>query len=110
MYTGCPQTGKQLLTSARPASPKIPTLFVHSLNGKIPQKVIIFSHLPTLSSPSSHSPSDLSPRTDFFIMLFRAAWARQAAPLRRQAFAPLARRSVTTDAASSHAENIPQVR
>jgi pyruvate dehydrogenase E1 component alpha subunit len=41
-------------------------------------------------------------------MLFRAAWARQAAPLRRQAFAPLARRSVTTDAASSHAENIPQ--
>ncbi|PLN84605.1 pyruvate dehydrogenase E1 component alpha subunit mitochondrial precursor [Aspergillus taichungensis] len=41
-------------------------------------------------------------------MLFRTAWARQAAPLRRQAFAPLARRSVTTDAASSHAENIPQ--
>ncbi|KAK1145408.1 alpha subunit of pyruvate dehydrogenase [Aspergillus melleus] len=41
-------------------------------------------------------------------MLFRAAWTRQAAPLRRQAFAPFARRSVTTDAASSHAENIPQ--
>ncbi|KAL4891710.1 dehydrogenase E1 component-domain-containing protein [Aspergillus ambiguus] len=41
-------------------------------------------------------------------MLFRAAWARQAAPLRRQAFAPIARRSVTTDAASAHAENIPQ--
>ncbi|KAL2863534.1 pyruvate dehydrogenase (acetyl-transferring) subunit E1 alpha [Aspergillus lucknowensis] len=41
-------------------------------------------------------------------MLFRTAWARQAAPLRRQAFAPLARRSVTTDAASSHAENIPE--
>ncbi|KAL5361018.1 dehydrogenase E1 component-domain-containing protein [Aspergillus floccosus] len=41
-------------------------------------------------------------------MLFRAAWARQAAPLRRQAFAPITRRSVTTDAASSHAENIPQ--
>ncbi|KAJ5693231.1 Pyruvate dehydrogenase E1 component subunit alpha [Penicillium macrosclerotiorum] len=40
-------------------------------------------------------------------MLFRTA-ARQAAPLRRQAFAPLTRRSVTTDAASSHAENIPQ--
>ena len=40
-------------------------------------------------------------------MLFRTA-ARQAAPLRRQ-FAPLARRSVTTDAASAHAENIPQV-
>lgn len=42
-------------------------------------------------------------------MLFRAAWTRQAAPLRRQAFAPFARRSVTTDAASAHAENIPQV-
>ncbi|EAW08037.1 pyruvate dehydrogenase (acetyl-transferring) subunit E1 alpha [Aspergillus clavatus NRRL 1] len=41
-------------------------------------------------------------------MLFRTAWSRQAAPLRRQAFAPLARRSVTTDAASSHAENVPQ--
>ncbi|EAU35539.1 pyruvate dehydrogenase E1 component alpha subunit, mitochondrial precursor [Aspergillus terreus NIH2624] len=41
-------------------------------------------------------------------MLFRSAWARQAAPLRRQAFAPITRRSVTTDAASSHAENIPQ--
>ncbi|KAE8349345.1 dehydrogenase E1 component-domain-containing protein [Aspergillus coremiiformis] len=41
-------------------------------------------------------------------MLFRTAWARQAAPLRRQAFAPIARRSVTTDAASSHAENVPQ--
>ncbi|RAH65950.1 pyruvate dehydrogenase (acetyl-transferring) subunit E1 alpha [Aspergillus aculeatinus CBS 121060] len=40
-------------------------------------------------------------------MLFRAA-ARQAAPLRRQAFAPVARRSVTTDAASAHAENVPQ--
>ncbi|RAL11398.1 pyruvate dehydrogenase (acetyl-transferring) subunit E1 alpha [Aspergillus homomorphus CBS 101889] len=40
-------------------------------------------------------------------MLFRAA-ARQAAPLRRQAFAPIARRSVTTDAASAHAENVPQ--
>ncbi|PYH42635.1 pyruvate dehydrogenase (acetyl-transferring) subunit E1 alpha [Aspergillus saccharolyticus JOP 1030-1] len=40
-------------------------------------------------------------------MLFRAA-ARQAAPLKRQAFAPLARRSVTTDAASAHAENIPK--
>lgn len=42
-------------------------------------------------------------------MLFRTAWARQALPLRRQAFTPLARRSVTTDAASAHAENIPQV-
>ncbi|KAB8228755.1 alpha subunit of pyruvate dehydrogenase [Aspergillus alliaceus] len=41
-------------------------------------------------------------------MLFRTAWARQAASLRRQTFAPLARRSVTTDAASSHAENVPQ--
>ncbi|KAL4918903.1 dehydrogenase E1 component-domain-containing protein [Aspergillus aurantiobrunneus] len=41
-------------------------------------------------------------------MLFRAAWARQAATLRRQAFAPLVRRTVTTDAASSHAENIPE--
>ena len=41
-------------------------------------------------------------------MLFRTA-ARQAAPLRRQAFAPITRRSVTTDAASAHAENIPQV-
>ncbi|PYI32328.1 hypothetical protein BP00DRAFT_445771 [Aspergillus indologenus CBS 114.80] len=40
-------------------------------------------------------------------MFFRAA-ARQAAPLRRQAFAPVARRSVTTDAASAHAENVPQ--
>ncbi|KAJ5619788.1 Pyruvate dehydrogenase E1 component subunit alpha [Penicillium lagena] len=40
-------------------------------------------------------------------MFFRSV-ARQAAPLRRSAFAPLARRSVTTDAASSHAENIPQ--
>ncbi|KAF7623373.1 hypothetical protein AFLA_000070, partial [Aspergillus flavus NRRL3357] len=39
---------------------------------------------------------------------FRTAWARQAAPLRRHAFTPLARRSVTTDAASSHAENVPQ--
>lgn len=43
-------------------------------------------------------------------MFFRAVWARQAAPLRRQAFAPLARRSVTTDAASSQAESsVPQV-
>ncbi|KKK22961.1 hypothetical protein P175DRAFT_0479200 [Aspergillus ochraceoroseus IBT 24754] len=41
-------------------------------------------------------------------MLFRSAWARQAAPLRRQAFAPITRRAVTTDAASSHAENIPE--
>ncbi|KAJ5171795.1 Pyruvate dehydrogenase E1 component subunit alpha [Penicillium capsulatum] len=40
-------------------------------------------------------------------MLFRVA-ARQVAPLRRQAYAPLARRTVTTDAASAHAENIPQ--
>ncbi|KAJ5661729.1 Pyruvate dehydrogenase E1 component subunit alpha [Penicillium maclennaniae] len=39
-------------------------------------------------------------------MLFRTA-ARQAAPLRRQ-FAPLTRRSVTTDAATAHAENIPE--
>lgn len=38
-------------------------------------------------------------------MLFRA-WARQCAPLRRQVV-PFARRSVTTDAASSHAENLP---
>lgn len=53
-------------------------------------------------------------------MLFRAAWARQALPrqvlprqvlprqalpFRRQALA----RSVTTDAASAHAENVPQV-
>ncbi|RJE23902.1 pyruvate dehydrogenase e1 component [Aspergillus sclerotialis] len=42
-------------------------------------------------------------------MFSRAVWARQAAPLRRQAFAPLPRRSVTTDAASSQAESsIPQ--
>ncbi|KAJ9216536.1 hypothetical protein DTO166G4_1752 [Paecilomyces variotii] len=41
-------------------------------------------------------------------MFSRSIWARQAAPLRRHAFAPLARRSVTTDAASSHAEDIPQ--
>lgn len=41
-------------------------------------------------------------------MLFRIA-ARQAAPLRRQAFVPVVRRSVTTDAASAHAENVPQV-
>ncbi|GAD95365.1 pyruvate dehydrogenase E1 component alpha subunit, putative [Paecilomyces variotii No. 5] len=41
-------------------------------------------------------------------MFSRSLWARQAAPLRRHAFAPLARRSVTTDAASSHAEDIPQ--
>jgi hypothetical protein len=41
-------------------------------------------------------------------MLSRSLWARQAAPLRRQA-AFVARRSVTTDAASAHAENIPQV-
>lgn len=52
-------------------------------------------------------------------MLFRAAWARQALPrqalprraaaaalpFQRQAFA----RTVTTDAASAHAENVPQV-
>jgi hypothetical protein len=43
------------------------------------------------------------------IMLFRTA-ARQAAPLRRQAFAPLARRTVTTDAASAQTESpVPQV-
>ncbi|KAL2007672.1 hypothetical protein VTN00DRAFT_7654 [Thermoascus crustaceus] len=41
-------------------------------------------------------------------MFSRSLFARHAAPLRRQAFAPLARRSVTTDAASSHAEDIPQ--
>lgn len=41
-------------------------------------------------------------------MLFRNA-ARQVAPLRRQAFAPITRRTVTTDAASAHAENVPQV-
>ncbi|KAJ5317224.1 hypothetical protein PENANT_c045G10232 [Penicillium antarcticum] len=41
-------------------------------------------------------------------MLFRTA-ARQAAPLRRQAFAPLARRTVTTDAASAQTESpVPQ--
>ncbi|KAJ5105216.1 Pyruvate dehydrogenase E1 component subunit alpha [Penicillium alfredii] len=40
-------------------------------------------------------------------MLFRTA-VRQAAPLRRQTFTPLTRRSVTTDAASSHAEDIPK--
>ena len=49
-------------------------------------------------------------------MLFRAAWTRQALPrqalprrvlpFQRQAWA----RSVTTDAASAHAENVPQVR
>jgi pyruvate dehydrogenase E1 component subunit alpha len=44
-------------------------------------------------------------------MFSRALWARQIAPLRRQAIAPFAaRRSVTTDAASAHAEDIPQVR
>lgn len=44
-------------------------------------------------------------------MLSRSLWARQVAPLRRQVVgAPFAaRRSVTTDAASAHAENIPQV-
>ena len=44
-------------------------------------------------------------------MFSRAVLARQvASPLRRQAVAPFAaRRSVTTDAASSHAEDIPQV-
>ncbi|KAL2218266.1 putative pyruvate dehydrogenase E1 component alpha subunit [Thermoascus aurantiacus ATCC 26904] len=41
-------------------------------------------------------------------MFSRSLLARHAAPLRRRAFAPLARRSVTTDAASSHAEDIPQ--
>ncbi|KAL1998596.1 hypothetical protein VTN02DRAFT_5919 [Thermoascus thermophilus] len=41
-------------------------------------------------------------------MFSRSLFARHAAPLRRQAFAPLVRRSVTTDAASSHAEDIPQ--
>ncbi|OQE26315.1 hypothetical protein PENSTE_c005G08969 [Penicillium steckii] len=40
-------------------------------------------------------------------MLFRSA-IRQVAPLRRQAFTPITRRSVTTDAASAHAENIPK--
>lgn len=46
-----------------------------------------------------------------FAMFSRALWARQVAPLRRQAIAPFAaRRSVTTDAASSHAEDIPQVK
>lgn len=42
-------------------------------------------------------------------MLFRAA-VRQAAPLRRQAFAPITRRAVTTDAASANVESpVPQV-
>lgn len=42
-------------------------------------------------------------------MLFRAA-VRQAAPLRRRAFTPVARRTVTTDAASANVETpIPQV-
>ncbi|KAJ5562227.1 Dehydrogenase E1 component [Penicillium sp. DV-2018c] len=41
-------------------------------------------------------------------MLFRTA-VRQAAPLRRHAFAPLARRTVTTDAASANVESpVPQ--
>ncbi|CAG7936761.1 unnamed protein product [Penicillium nalgiovense] len=41
-------------------------------------------------------------------MLFRAA-VRQAAPLRRRAFTPLARRTVTTDAASANVESpVPQ--
>ncbi|KAJ5518500.1 hypothetical protein LT330_005392 [Penicillium expansum] len=41
-------------------------------------------------------------------MLFRAA-VRQAAPLRRRAFTPVARRTVTTDAASANVETpIPQ--
>jgi pyruvate dehydrogenase E1 component alpha subunit len=41
-------------------------------------------------------------------MLFRAA-VRQTAPLRRQAFTPIARRNVTTDAASSNVESpVPQ--
>ncbi|KAJ5383383.1 hypothetical protein N7517_001294 [Penicillium concentricum] len=41
-------------------------------------------------------------------MLFRAA-VRQAAPLRRQAFTPIARRTVTTDAASANVESpVPQ--
>lgn len=44
-------------------------------------------------------------------MLSRSLWARQVAPLRRQVVAApfAARRSVTTDAASAHAENIPEV-
>jgi pyruvate dehydrogenase E1 component alpha subunit len=50
-------------------------------------------------------------------MFSRGLWARQIVSLRRQAIAPLrrqviapfaARRSVTTDAASAHAEDIPQ--
>ncbi|PGH21608.1 pyruvate dehydrogenase (acetyl-transferring) E1 component, alpha subunit [Polytolypa hystricis UAMH7299] len=40
-------------------------------------------------------------------MFSRAVRARQVAPLSRKAFAPLVRRSVTTDAASAHAEDIP---
>lgn len=50
------------------------------------------------------------PPSSLCIMFSRAVWARQAAPLRRHAFAPLSRRAVTTDAASSQAESIPQVR
>ncbi|PGG99274.1 pyruvate dehydrogenase (acetyl-transferring) E1 component, alpha subunit [Helicocarpus griseus UAMH5409] len=40
-------------------------------------------------------------------MFSRAIRATQAAPLARKGFVPLARRSVTTDAASAHAEAIP---
>ena len=44
-----------------------------------------------------------------FTMLSRTLF-RSAAPLRRQALAPTAIRTVTTDAAAAHAENVPEVR
>ncbi|GMF69018.1 unnamed protein product [Aspergillus oryzae] len=72
-------------------------LMIIDQDSTVPISLIFFQ----LPSPSIGPPA--LPR-----MLFRTAWARQAAPLRRHAFTPLARRSVTTDAASSHAENVPQ--
>ena len=44
-------------------------------------------------------------------MLTRALRSGRALPLKRNAFVPLAKRTVTTDAASSHAEkeHVPEV-
>lgn len=45
-------------------------------------------------------------------MLLRAVRCGRTLPMRKKAFVPLARRSVTTDAASAHAEkeHVPEVR
>lgn len=45
-------------------------------------------------------------------MLTRALRSGRALPLRRNAFTPIVKRTVTTDAASSHAEkeHVPEVR